>query len=48
MKYEGSEHESKLAALRERLREGEESPLLEEFDLEELLHELYDEYTRDF
>ncbi|MCG7878168.1 MAG: type II toxin-antitoxin system ParD family antitoxin [Candidatus Thiodiazotropha taylori] len=47
MKSERNEHESKLAALRTRLQEGEDSPLVEDFDPEEYLRELNDQYTRD-
>lgn len=47
MKSDNEDNDIKLAALRERLHEGEKSPLEKNFDFEVLLDELNDQYTHD-
>ncbi|MBT3015944.1 MAG: type II toxin-antitoxin system ParD family antitoxin [Candidatus Thiodiazotropha taylori] len=47
MKPENEDSDIKLAALRQRLLEGEKSPLEKEFDFEVFLNEMNDQYTHD-
>ncbi|MBT3015957.1 MAG: type II toxin-antitoxin system ParD family antitoxin [Candidatus Thiodiazotropha sp. (ex Clathrolucina costata)] len=47
MKSDNEDNDIKLTALRERLLEGEKSPLVKNFDFEVFLDELNDQYTHD-
>ncbi|MCG7949175.1 MAG: type II toxin-antitoxin system ParD family antitoxin [Candidatus Thiodiazotropha taylori] len=47
MKSNNEDKDIKLTALRERLLEGEKSPLVKDFDFEVFLDELNDQYTHD-
>ncbi|MEW8294871.1 MAG: type II toxin-antitoxin system ParD family antitoxin [Candidatus Thiodiazotropha sp.] len=47
MKSNNEDKDIKLTALKERLLEGEKSPLVKNFDFEVFLDELNDQYTHD-
>ncbi|MEW8041069.1 MAG: type II toxin-antitoxin system ParD family antitoxin [Candidatus Thiodiazotropha endolucinida] len=47
MKSDKEDNDIKLTALRERLLEGEKSPLEKDFDFEVFLDELNEQYTHD-
>ncbi|MCU7859109.1 MAG: type II toxin-antitoxin system ParD family antitoxin [Candidatus Thiodiazotropha sp. (ex Lucinoma kastoroae)] len=47
MNDERNEYEAKLAALRAKLQESIESPLIEDFDPEAFLQEMKERYTHD-